>query len=156
VPLDQPTESAILKGREWADVCVVGGGYTGLWSAIHLKRRVPELRVLLLEANVCGSGASGANGGYVASWWNRYLALEALVGCDEARWLARESVGAITEISNIAGRHDIDLEIQDHGWIWAAGSVAQRDVIQRFIAQVCRPHLLDVEWISPETVKKLT
>ena len=57
-----PTES--LRGRVRADVAVVGGGFTGLWTAIELKRRDPRLEVCVLEQAVVGYGASGRNGGF--------------------------------------------------------------------------------------------
>ena len=46
-------------------MCVVGGGFTGLWTAYELLRAAPELRVLVLEAEYVGFGASGRNGGWV-------------------------------------------------------------------------------------------
>lgn len=48
-----------------ADVCVVGGGYTGLWSALHIKRLAPQTEVVLVEREFCGAGAAGRNGGWV-------------------------------------------------------------------------------------------
>ena len=46
------------------DVAVVGGGYTGLWTAYHLLRADPTIRLAVLEAQICGFGASGRNGGW--------------------------------------------------------------------------------------------
>jgi glycine/D-amino acid oxidase-like deaminating enzyme len=51
------------------DVAIVGGGYTGLWTARELKRRDPELRVAVIEKEVCGFGASGRNGGWASSFY---------------------------------------------------------------------------------------
>lgn len=56
---------AMLKGEERADVCIIGGGYTGLSAALHLAER--GLSVVLLEAHRVGFGASGRNGGQVGS-----------------------------------------------------------------------------------------
>jgi glycine/D-amino acid oxidase-like deaminating enzyme len=47
------------------DLCIVGGGYTGLWAALHAKAQAPERDVLVLEATRCGAGASGRNGGFL-------------------------------------------------------------------------------------------
>ena len=47
------------------DVCIVGGGFAGLWTAIHLKQHDPSVDVTIVEAGLCGSGASGRNGGFV-------------------------------------------------------------------------------------------
>src|SRR3712207_7096742 len=54
-------------GDRTADVAVVGGGYTGLWTAYYLARAAPELRIVVLEAAYCGFGASGRNGGWCSA-----------------------------------------------------------------------------------------
>src|ERR1700716_2700253 len=56
-----------LDGDLEADVCIVGGGYTGLWTAYYLARAAPDLRVVVLEAEFCGYGASGRNGGWLST-----------------------------------------------------------------------------------------
>ena len=48
-----------------ADLCIVGGGFSGLWAALHAKRRDPDRRVVLVEGERIGSGASGRNGGFL-------------------------------------------------------------------------------------------
>ena len=68
-----------LEGRVEADVCIVGAGYTGLWTALALRRADPSLRVVVVEKETIGFGASGRNGGWV---------LGALVG-SRAGWIAR-------------------------------------------------------------------
>ena len=57
---------AALAGPRSVDVCIVGGGFTGLWTAYELRRAAPELEVLVLEAEHVGFGASGRNGGWVS------------------------------------------------------------------------------------------
>ncbi len=52
-----------------ADVAILGGGYTGMWTAWFLKEREPDLEVVLLEADICGGGPSGRNGGFCDGWW---------------------------------------------------------------------------------------
>lgn len=58
---------APLEGSAEADLCIVGGGYTGLWAALAAKERDPASEVVLLEAGRCGAGASGRNGGFVSA-----------------------------------------------------------------------------------------
>ena len=58
-------EAPPLAGDATADVVILGGGYTGMWSAWFLKQRRPDLDVVLLEADICGGGPSGRNGGFV-------------------------------------------------------------------------------------------
>jgi glycine/D-amino acid oxidase-like deaminating enzyme len=56
-----------LPGPTDADVAIVGGGYTGLWTAYYLARRDPELRIVVLERDFAGFGASGRNGGWLSN-----------------------------------------------------------------------------------------
>ena len=56
-------------GDVTADVCVVGGGFAGLWAAYELGERDPSLGIVLLEADIVGAGGSGANGGFFSPSW---------------------------------------------------------------------------------------
>ncbi len=56
-----------LDGVTEADLCIVGGGYTGLWAAVYAKEQQPDRSVAVLEATRCGTGASGRNGGFLQS-----------------------------------------------------------------------------------------
>ena len=60
-----PAPRPVLDGDREADVCIVGAGYTGLWSAYELLRADPSLAVVVLEREMAGFGASGRNGGWV-------------------------------------------------------------------------------------------
>ena len=70
--------------RHRAGLCIVGGGFTGLWTAILAKRARPELDVVVLEADICGAGASGRNGGCVLTWSTKFFTLRRLFGEAEA------------------------------------------------------------------------
>ncbi len=59
--------SPALAGAVDADLCIVGGGFTGLWAALHAKAGAPAREVVLLEAETCGFGASGRNGGFAVA-----------------------------------------------------------------------------------------
>ena len=60
-----PVPREPLPGDADADVVIVGGGFTGLWTAYYLKKAAPFLRITVLEARFCGYGASGRNGGWL-------------------------------------------------------------------------------------------
>jgi choline dehydrogenase-like flavoprotein len=61
-----PQPRPALPGDRDADVCIVGAGYTGLWTAYYLKKADPSLRITILEARFAGFGASGRNGGWLS------------------------------------------------------------------------------------------
>lgn len=115
----------LLDGEQRADVCIVGGGYTGLWTALALKEREPALDVAIVEADVCGGGPSGRNGGFVMSWWNKFKTLEKLCGTEEALRIAQASGDAVAEIGAFCEAHGIDAHYRHDGWLWAATSEVQ-------------------------------
>jgi hypothetical protein len=65
--LPPPEPATALIGRIEADLCIVGGGFTGLWAALHAKADDPTREIVVLEGETCGFGASGRNGGFAAS-----------------------------------------------------------------------------------------
>ena len=67
----RPEPAAALRGTTTADVVVVGGGYLGLWTAWHVLRHDPGARVVVLEADTCGTGPWGRNGGFVNGLWDK-------------------------------------------------------------------------------------
>jgi glycine/D-amino acid oxidase-like deaminating enzyme len=114
-----------LEGDVRADVCVCGGGYSGLWTAIRLKEHEPSLDVVLVEADVCGGGASGRNGGFVLSWWHKFASLQKLCGTEEAVRLARACELAVDELGAFCSEHGIDAHYRREGWLWTATGPAQ-------------------------------
>src|SRR5205085_2536717 len=108
-----------------AGLCVVGGGFTGLWTAILSKQARPELDVVVLEADVCGAGASGRNGGCVLTWSTKFFTLLRLFGEAEAVRLVRASEQAILDIEAFCQRHAIACEFRRHGTLYTASAPAQ-------------------------------
>lgn len=116
-----------LAGTVYTDVCVVGGGYTGLWTAIEIRRRHPDLQVTLIEATGCGFEASGRNGGWVTSWYRKLDHLIHRFGVQEGLWLAEQSSAAITHLREFTAEHGIDCGFRQAGALWAALTPAQLD-----------------------------
>jgi putative aminophosphonate oxidoreductase len=114
-----------LEGPTSADVCIVGGGFTGLWTALNLKQRDPGLDVAIVEAETCGSGASGRNGGCALTYWHHFTNLQAICGTAEALRLARASADAVAEIGQFCEEHEIDAGYRADGWLWTATNSAQ-------------------------------
>jgi putative aminophosphonate oxidoreductase len=131
-------EAAPLTGARAADVCIVGGGFTGLWTAIRIKEREPTARVMVLEQDVCGGGASGRNGGFVMSFWHHYLGLERACGTQEALRLARASADNVARIGSFCQEHRIDAGYRHDGWLWTATNRAQLGAWESTVAAVGR------------------
>ncbi|MGF1777598.1 FAD-dependent oxidoreductase [Vibrio nomapromontoriensis] len=115
----------VLSNDITVDVAIVGGGFTGLWSAILLKQKQPELSIAVLEQAICGSGASGYNGGCLLTWATKYPTLKKLFGAEEARWLVGESEAVIAEIDEFCQAFDIDAELYTKGTYYTATNHAQ-------------------------------
>ncbi len=99
-----------LSGNSEADVCIVGAGYTGLSSAIHLAKR--GYRVVVLEANRVGWGASGRNGGHVGTGQRADQdSLEKWVGTDAALALWQLGLDAVDLVCELISNHDIECEL---------------------------------------------
>ncbi len=100
-----------LEGRVRADVCIVGGGYTGLSAALHLALR--GFRVALLEAHRVGWGASGRNGGQVGAGQRLGQAeLESMLGAAKARLLWDLAQEANALVKALIARHAIDCDLR--------------------------------------------
>lgn len=119
-----------LAGPVRADVCVVGGGFVGLWTAIELREQAPDCRVVLLEREFCGAGASGRNGGWATGWFDELDGLVARFGAGEAVRLADRAQWAIDRIETFCAANDIDCHLRRRGALWLAGAPAQVDAWQ--------------------------
>lgn len=118
-------EAPSLSGDVRADVCIVGGGYTGLWTALRLKEDEPSLDVAIVEADICGGGASGRNGGFVLTWWSKFITLEKMCGTEDALRLCRASANGVADIGAFCAANGIDAHYHHDGWLWAATNQAQ-------------------------------
>jgi gamma-glutamylputrescine oxidase len=100
-----------LGCHETADVAVIGGGLTGVSTALHLSQRFPERRIVLLEAKVLGNGASGRNGGQVLTW----IAGVEPADSEAARRIYEVTRSAIDLIQDLVGRHRLDAGFSRRG-----------------------------------------
>ncbi|WP_035517163.1 NAD(P)/FAD-dependent oxidoreductase [Pseudohaliea rubra] len=116
-----------LEGDREADVCIVGGGYTGLSSAIHLRRL--GYSVILLEAHKVGWGASGRNGGHVGTGQRvDQPELEKLVGDEHARALWDLGLEAVDTVCGLIDEFAIDCELKTGNLQVASSAQAAKDL----------------------------
>jgi glycine/D-amino acid oxidase-like deaminating enzyme len=107
-----------LSGRVEADVLVVGGGYTGMWSARYAKQLEPEARVVLLEAEpVCGRGPSGRNGGFCNAMWFSLASMRERWGDTPAVQVAEAAEQAVARIGAFCEEHGVDAWFRPAGYV---------------------------------------
>jgi glycine/D-amino acid oxidase-like deaminating enzyme len=103
-----------------ADLCIVGGGYTGLWAALHAKAQAPGRDIVLLEATRCGAGASGRNGGFLEASLTHGLGNGLSRFPDEMEQLERLGQENFDELRADLERHQIDCDYETPGVLTVA------------------------------------
>lgn len=119
-----------LEGDVTADVAIIGGGFTGLWTALELKRRNAGLDVVLLEASRCGAGPSGRNGGFLHGYWSSLARFREVLGDDGALAVCRAADGAIPAVRAL----DEDVWLREGGLLRVSTSPAQDGILDRSLA----------------------
>lgn len=104
-----------LEGTLSTEIAIIGGGYTGLWTALRIKELAPEADVVVVEADICGGGASGRNGGLVLGWYAKVKNLIAVCGQEEGVRLARAATAAVDEIGAFCAANGIDAHYHKAG-----------------------------------------
>jgi glycine/D-amino acid oxidase-like deaminating enzyme len=115
-----------LDGDTEVDVCIVGAGFTGLWTAYYLLRAEPSTRVLVLEAEIAGFGASGRNGGWCSALFpTSAAALARRHGREAALALRRAMNDTVVEVGHAAAHELIDCD-----WVQGGTVVLARTPLQ--------------------------
>lgn len=139
-----------LRGDHKADVCIVGGGYTGLWTAYYLKKAEPTLDIHVLEADYAGSGASGHGDGFVTPTIGHSLSSVAHAYGTERAKVAYSVVGrSIVELGRFCRQNGIDAQYEPTGYLNVATNDAQRRWLDKDLELIAKlganqvPELLD-------------
>ena len=106
------------------DVVIVGGGFTGLWTAYFLARGNPELGITILEQDIVGGGPSGRNGGFASGWWDELDSLIALYGTQPALRTCHALGKSIDGIGRFCEENHVDAWYRKSGYIYAATSAS--------------------------------
>jgi glycine/D-amino acid oxidase-like deaminating enzyme len=141
---------ARLTGEIAADVAIIGAGFTGLWTAHYLKQQDPSCRVVLLEAETAGFGASGRNGGWCSA---AHSGLATLYGRDRgaARALELAMFDTVDEVGRASAALSIDCDYHKGGMLSVASTPEEAHRIQQ---EVAHRHSQgqgekDYRWLSP-------
>lgn len=127
-----PAPREPLPGDASADVVIVGGGYTGLWTAYYLKKAAPFLRITVLEQKFCGYGASGRNGGWLyngIAGRDRYAKLH---GQEAAVRLQKAMNETVDEVVRVAVEEGIEADVHQGGVLEVAYTPAQLARLKAF------------------------
>lgn len=144
-----PATPALAEDKQ-VDVAIVGAGYTGLVTALHLARR--GVRVCVLDAGEPGWGASGRNGGQVIPGLKHDPDdLRRMFGGAQAERLIDVAGGAADEVFELIRRYDIDCEATRKGWIQPAASPAALRAIEKR-AEQWRQRGVPVEMLDKSSV----
>jgi glycine/D-amino acid oxidase-like deaminating enzyme len=126
-----------LCGEREADVVVIGGGYTGMWAAWHVKALEPAARVVLLEAGRCGQGPSGRNGGFCNTMWFSLPNMRQRWGDGPALAVARAAERAAAEIGEFCAGENVDAWYTPGGYLQVSTAPAHDGVWAQALA-ACR------------------
>ncbi len=121
-----PARRPPLDGDTQADVCIIGAGYTGLWTAYYLRQADPSLRIVIVEKEFAGFGASGRNGGWLTggfAWSHeKYLSTGTP---DGVRSMVQAMNGTVDEVIRVATAEGIDADIRRTDELMVAVNPAQ-------------------------------
>ena len=120
-----PDELPSLDRQIEVDVLIVGGGFTGMWTAWHLRQADPDLRIVLLESDLIGHGPSGRNGGFVDSMWVSFARLTDRYGEAEALKIALASEASVDQIGEFCETQGVDAWFRKSGYLNVSTSEAQ-------------------------------
>ena len=141
--LGAPPRRAPLSSSTSVDVCIVGAGLTGLWTAYYLKQAAPSLSIAVLEREYAGFGASGRNGGWlsalVAGSLDRYARR---CGVERAVRLQQSMIESVDEVIRVARDEGIDADIVKGGVLRVARSQPQLQRLHSYVERAAR-------WNSP-------
>ncbi len=126
-----------LVGERSADVVIVGGGYTGMWAAWHIKLVEPEASVVLIEADRCGFGPSGRNGGFCNVMWFSLPNMRERWGDMAALEVARAAEAAAVGIGEFCESEGVDAWCRRGGYLQVSTAAAQDTVLEKAL-DACR------------------
>ncbi|MEO8093829.1 MAG: FAD-binding oxidoreductase [Pseudolysinimonas sp.] len=154
LPAGSLTPRPPLTGDMDADVAIVGGGLTGLWTAWYLQQREPGLKIVVVEKEIAGFGASGRNGGWASALFPRSAAsLARAHGREPAVAMRRAMIETVDELGRAAAAAGIDIDYAKGGTVDFARSRVQLAAAQAEVAEAAAFGVDRFELWGPERVK---
>ncbi len=122
-----------LDGELEVDVAVVGGGYTGLWTALALRELEPSARVAVVEAALCGEGPSGRNGGFLHGYWSSLARARRVFGDGGALAVAQAGSAIIPGVRDFVEKHGVDVWLREAPMLEVSAAPAQDDAVDEAV-----------------------
>jgi glycine/D-amino acid oxidase-like deaminating enzyme len=133
---DDLTPRSPLPGDADVDIAIVGGGYTGLWTAYYLKQGDPALRIAILEKEICGFGASGRNGGWCSALFAASRdKIARSHGKQAAVAMQRQMFATVDEVGRVAAAEGIECDFAKGGTITAATAPSHLERIKKEVTE---------------------
>ncbi len=139
-----PEKRAGLPGDRQADVCIVGAGYTGLWTAYYIKKASPDLNVVIVEREFAGFGASGRNGGWLSGAfdWSREKYLKSSTR-QSVIDMQNAMAGTVDEVARVVAEEGIDADLKRVDKLLVATNDAQ-------YSRLAEERQYEIDWGMPE------
>ncbi|MFD4524174.1 NAD(P)/FAD-dependent oxidoreductase [Streptomyces sp. NPDC058470] len=151
----KPHPEPALTTTETCDLLVVGGGYSGLWTALLAKERDPRREVILVEGHEVGWAASGRNGGFCAASLTHGLANGLTRWPDEIRKLEQLGARNLDEIEAAVARYSLDCDFERTGEIDVATEPYQAAELREWHEELRREGLADgIEYLDAEALRE--
>jgi len=153
--LDSYEPDAPLEGDMQADLVIVGGGFSGLWTAYHLLKADPGMTVIVIEASAVGYGASGRNGGFAMTLIHQGLkTLASTVGDEQAKALHLAAEEAIHGISSVCEAEGIGADLQPNGLLTVSNTPLQDTIIREEVETAERLGLSGVTFLEQDEIRE--
>lgn len=148
------TPSPALEGELGVDVAVIGGGYTGLSTAINLCQDRPGLKVAVFESEVVGFGASGRNGGFSMTLFGLEPAVtKAIFGHQRTIEAHRYMEKAVDYVDDLIKKHDLQSDYWFPGFLRAATTTGYIKRIQNDLEILTSLGITGIEWLNAEDMR---
>jgi glycine/D-amino acid oxidase-like deaminating enzyme len=136
-----------------ADMCIAGGGFTGLWTALKIKEKKPSINIAIIEKDLCGSGASGRNGGCMIPQSTKFIAMKKVVGVKDAKKMVKASEDAVYNIRDFCMQNNIDAKIRINGVAYTATNKSHEGAFENLIENLKEEKINSWERLSKKRYK---
>ena len=138
------------------DICIIGGGFTGLWTALKIKEKKPSINITIIEKDLCGSGASGRNGGCMIPQSTKFTAMKKIIGLKDAKKMAQATENAVYNIKDYCLQNNIDAKIRMGGVVYGATNNSHKGAFENLVEDLKKNQINSWERLSKEKIQLLT